>query len=202
MTGFFKWFKRGSKAIENNKFLIVGLGNIGFKYEKTRHNIGFRIIDSLSSEKNITLEESKLGQLGILDYAGKKLFLLKPSTLMNLSGKSVRYWMKKKNIEITNILILTDDLNLDFGNIKLKRKGSDGGHNGLKDIENCLKTPDYPRLRFGIGDKKSTSDKVKFVLGNFSKNEEQKICKFLKICNEIIFSYVRNGIDNTMNIYN
>ena len=202
MTGFFKWFKRGSKAIENNKFLIVGLGNIGFKYEKTRHNIGFRIIDSLSSEKNITLEESKLGQLGILDYAGKKLFLLKPSTLMNLSGKSVRYWMKKKNIEIKNILILTDDLNLDFGNIKLKRKGSDGGHNGLKDIENCLKTPNYPRLRFGIGDKKSTSDKVKFVLGNFSKNEEQKICKFLKICNEIIFSYVRNGIDNTMNIYN
>ena len=202
MTGFFKWFKRGSKAIENNKFLIVGLGNIGFKYEKTRHNIGFRIIDSLSSEKNITLEESKLGQLGILDYAGKKLFLLKPSTLMNLSGKSVRYWMKKKNIEITNILILTDDLNLDFGNIKLKRKGSDGGHNGLKDIENCLKTPNYPRLRFGIGDKKSTSDKVKFVLVNFSKNEEQKICKFLKICNEIIFSYVRNGIDNTMNIYN
>ena len=202
MTGFFKWFKRGSKAIENNKFLIVGLGNIGFKYEKTRHNIGFRIIDSLSSEKNITLEESKLGQLGILDYAGKKLFLLKPSTLMNLSGKSVRYWMKKKNIEITNILILTDDLNLDFGNIKLKRKGSDGGHNGLKDIENCLKTPDYPRLRFGIGDKKPTSDKVKFVLGNFSKDEEQKICKFLKICNEIIFSYVRNGIDNTMNIYN
>ena len=202
MTGFFKWFIRGSKAIENNKFLIVGLGNIGFKYEKTRHNIGFRIIDSLSSEKNITLEESKLGQLGILDYAGKKLFLLKPSTLMNLSGKSVRYWMKKKNIEITNILILTDDLNLDFGNIKLKRKGSDGGHNGLKDIENCLKTPNYPRLRFGIGDKKSTSDKVKFVLGNFSKNEEQKICKFLKICNEIIFSYVRNGIDNTMNIYN
>ena len=145
MTGFFKWFKRGSKAIENNKFLIVGLGNIGFKYEKTRHNIGFRIIDSLSSEKNITLEESKLGQLGILDYAGKKMFLLKPSTLMNLSGKSVRYWMKKKNIEITNILILTDDLNLDFGNIKLKRKGSDGGHNGLKDIENCLKTPNYPR---------------------------------------------------------
>ena len=202
MTGFFKWFKRGSKAIENNKFLIVGLGNIGFKYEKTRHNIGFRIIDSLSSEKNITLEESKLGQLGILDYAGKKMFLLKPSTLMNLSGKSVRYWMKKKNIEITNILILTDDLNLDFGKIKLKRKGSDGGHNGLKDIENCLKTPNYPRLRFGIGDKKSTSDKVKFVLGNFSKNEEQKICKFLKICNEIIFSYVRNGIDNTMNIYN
>lgn len=202
MTGFFKWFKRGSKAIENNKFLIVGLGNIGFKYEKTRHNIGFRIIDSLSSEKNITLEKSKLGQLGILDYAGKKMFLLKPSTLMNLSGKSVRYWMKKKNIEITNILILTDDLNLDFGNIKLKRKGSDGGHNGLKDIENCLKTPNYPRLRFGIGDKKSTSDKVKFVLGNFSKDEEQKICKFLKICNEIIFSYVRNGIDNTMNIYN
>ena len=202
MTGFFKWFKRGSKAIENNKFLIVGLGNIGFKYEKTRHNIGFRIIDSLSSEKNITLEKSKLGQLGILDYAGKKMFLLKPSTLMNLSGKSVRYWMKKKNIEIKNILILTDDLNLDFGNIKLKRKGSDGGHNGLKDIENCLKTPNYPRLRFGIGDKKSTSDKVKFVLGNFSKDEEQKICKFLKICNEIIFSYVRNGIDNTMNIYN
>ena len=202
MTGFFKWFKRGSKAIENNKFLIVGLGNIGFKYEKTRHNIGFRIIDSLSSEKNITLEESKLGKLGILDYAGKKMFLLKPSTLMNLSGKSVRYWMKKKNIEITNILILTDDLNLDFGNIKLKRKGSDGGHNGLKDIENCLKTPDYPRLRFGIGDKKSTSDKVKFVLGNFSKDEEKKICKSLKICNEIIFSYVRNGIDNTMNIYN
>ena len=87
-------------------------------------------------------------------------------------------------------MILTDDLNLDFGNIKLKRKGSDGGHNGLKDIENCLKTPDYPRLRFGIGDKKSTSDKVKFVLGNFSKDEEQKICKSLKICNEIIFSYV------------
>ncbi|MDG2147754.1 MAG: aminoacyl-tRNA hydrolase [Flavobacteriaceae bacterium] len=202
MTGFFKWFKRDSKAIENNKFLIVGLGNIGAKYEKTRHNIGFRIIDLLSSEKNITLEKLKLGQLGVLNYSGKKIFLLKPSTLMNLSGKSVRYWMKKKNIEITNILILTDDLNLDFGKIKLKRRGSAGGHNGLKDIEHCLNTSEYPRLRFGIGNKKHTNDKVDFVLGNFSKDEEEKISKSFKVCTEVVLSFIRNGIENTMNLYN
>ena len=204
MTGFFKWFKRDSKAIENNKFLIVGLGNIGAKYEKTRHNIGFRIIDFLAKEKNIELKESKLGQLGILKFGGKKIFLLKPSTLMNLSGKSVRYWIKKKNIEIMNVLILTDDLNINFGKIKLKRGGSFGGHNGLKDIEHCLNTSDYPRLRFGIGigNKKHTSDKVDFVLGNFLEDEEAKISKSLKVCTEIVLSFIRNGIDNTMNLYN
>jgi len=202
MARFFKWFKRDSKAIENNKFLIVGLGNIGAKYEKTRHNIGFRIIDFLAKEKNIELNESRLGQLGILKFGGKKIFLLKPSTLMNLSGKSVRYWIKKKNIEIINILILTDDLNIDFGKMKLKRGGSSGGHNGLKDIEHCLNTSDYPRLRFGIGNKKYTSDKVDFVLGNFSKDEEVKISKSLKFCAEVVLSFIRNGIDNTMNLYN
>ena len=202
MTRFFKWFKRDSKAIENNKFLIVGLGNIGAKYEKNRHNIGFRIIDFLAKEKNIELNKSRLGQLGILKFGGKKIFLLKPSTLMNLSGKSVRYWIKKKNIEIMNVLILTDDLNIDFGKMKLKRGGSSGGHNGLKDIEHCLNTSGYPRLRFGIGNKKHTSDKVDFVLGNFSKDEEVKISKSLKFCAEVVLSFIRNGIDNTMNLYN
>ena len=202
MVAFFKWFKKDSNLAQNNSFLIVGLGNIGPKYEKTRHNIGFRIIDLLSSEKDINLEKSKLGQLGILKYSGKKIFLLKPSTFMNLSGKSVKYWMKKKNIAIKNILILTDDLNLDLGIIKLRQKGSDGGHNGLKDIERSLSTSNYARLRFGIGKIKYSSDKVDFVLGSFSKDEEEKISKSLEISTKVILSFIKNGIDNTMNMYN
>tara|TARA_B100000614_G_scaffold261579_1_gene291606 strand:+ start:1274 stop:1882 length:609 start_codon:yes stop_codon:yes gene_type:complete len=202
MVAFFKWFKKDSNLAQNNSFLIVGLGNIGPEYEKTRHNIGFRIIDLLSSENDINLEKSKLGQLGILKYSGKKIFLLKPSTFMNLSGKSVKYWMEKKNIAIKNILILTDDLNLDLGIIKLKQKGSDGGHNGLKDIERCLNTPNYARLRFGIGKIKYSSDKVDFVLGSFSEDEEEKISKSLELSTKVILSYIKNGIDNTMNMYN
>ncbi len=121
---------------------------------------------------------------------------------MNLSGKSVKYWMKKKNIAIKNILILTDDLNLDLGIIKLRQKGSDGGHNGLKDIERSLSTSNYARLRFGIGKIKYSSDKVDFVLGSFSEDEEEKISKSLELSTKVILSYIKNGIDNTMNMYN
>lgn len=202
MISFFEWFKKESKAIKTNKFLIVGLGNIGVDYKKTRHNIGFRIIDFFALENNIKLEESKLGQIGTLKYGGKKIILLKPSTLMNLSGKSVRYWANKEKIAIQNILVLTDDLNLDFNVIKLKGKGSDGGHNGLKNIEYCLNTTNYARLRFGIGIKESIHKKIDFVLGHFSLQEEKKISHSLKICKEIIFSYIKNGLENTMNLYN
>ncbi len=202
MVRFFKWFKKDSKVAESNKFLIVGLGNIGSNYKKTRHNIGFRIIDFLVKENDIKLQESKLGQLGILKFSGKKIFLLKPSTLINLSGKSVRYWVNKEKIAIENILVLTDDLNLNFGVIKLKGKGSDGGHNGLKNIGSCLNTLNYARLRFGIGTKESVHNKTDFVLGNFSTEEEKKISKPLKISKEVVFSYVKNGLENTMNLYN
>src|SRR5690554_5809097 len=137
------------------KYLIVGLGNIGPKYANTRHNIGFKILDYYAELNNITWETARLGDIATHRVKGRTSVLLKPSTFMNLSGKAVRYWLEQEKIPLENLLLITDDLNLDFGTIRVKTKGSDGGHNGLKDIQNVMQTTKYPRFRFGIGDRKS-----------------------------------------------
>ena len=208
MWPFFKRvFSSKKTSIANEKdtmkkFLIVGLGNIGEKYEKTRHNIGFNILDFLAKEENITFETQKLGDLTSFKLKGRTFILLKPSTFMNLSGKAVTYWMQKEKIELSNLLILTDDLNLPFGTLRLKTKGSDGGHNGLKDIQEKLGTTNYNRLRFGISDEFSKGRQVDYVLGEWSREDQEKLPERLKTCSEIIKSFGTAGVNNTMNQYN
>ncbi len=184
------------------KFLVVGLGNIGSEYEETRHNIGFKILDFLAEEENLTFESAKLGAVASFKYKGRSILCLKPSTYMNLSGKAVKYWMEKENIALDNVLIITDDINLSFGTIRLKTKGSDGGHNGLKDIQNTLQTSQYPRFRFGVGAEFSKGRQVDYVLGQWSPEEVKALPERLKKSTELIRSFVFAGVKNTMNQFN
>lgn len=184
------------------KFLIVGLGNIGSKYDNTRHNIGFKILDELAKEKEIDFETEKLGDIASFRFKGRTFILLKPSTFMNLSGKAVKYWMQKEKISIENLLIITDDLNIDFGTIRVKGKGSDGGHNGLKDIQEKLGTTKYPRFRFGVGSNFSKGRQVDYVLGEWSAEEESQLIERLPKSMEVVLSFGTQGLANTMNAFN
>jgi peptidyl-tRNA hydrolase, PTH1 family len=194
--------KPGEKTDPMKKFLIVGLGNIGPKYENTRHNIGFKILDELAREKEVTFETQKLGDVATFKYKGRTFVLLKPSTYMNLSGKAVNYWMQKEKISLENLLVVTDDLNLPFGTLRLKTKGSDGGHNGLKDIQTQLNTTKYNRFRFGISDEFSKGNQVNYVLGEWGEDEESKMAERLKTSAELILSFGTAGVSNTMNTFN
>lgn len=198
----FKWLFGKSKPIDMKKFLIVGLGNIGAEYHKTRHNIGFEVIDFIAEKFEVEMTDLKLGAKGTFNHKGKKIILLKPSTFMNRSGKSVRYWALKENVALENILVITDDLHLPLASLRLKGKGSDGGHNGLKDIESQLNTPNYPRLRFGIKSDEKTFNQVDFVLGRFSDVEMEKLTNVLPQSMEIVLSFIQMGLDRTMNKYN
>ena len=184
------------------KFLIVGLGNIGDKYTNTRHNIGFKIVDEVADEYKVTFETEKLGDVAIFRFKGRTFILLKPSTFMNLSGKAVKYWMDKENIAVDNLLVVTDDLNIDFGTIRIKAKGSDGGHNGLKDIQDKLGTNIYPRFRFGVGSDYSKGRQVDYVLGEWNKEETSLLIERLPMSAKIITSFGTAGLANTMNIFN
>ncbi|WP_299671600.1 aminoacyl-tRNA hydrolase [uncultured Polaribacter sp.] len=184
------------------KFLIIGLGNIGDKYAETRHNIGFKIVDEVAEEHNVTFETEKLGDVASFRYKGRTFVLLKPSTFMNLSGKAVKYWMDKEKIAIENILVITDDVNLDFGTIRLKAKGSAGGHNGLKDIQEKLNTQQYARFRFGVGANYPIGRQVDFVLGEWNKEEKSQLIERLPISAKIITSFGTAGLANTMNAFN
>jgi len=184
------------------KYLIVGLGNIGEKYANTRHNIGFKVLDAFAEQENLIFETQKLGDLATFKLKGKTLIFLKPSTYMNLSGKSVLYWLTKEKIPLENLLVITDDLNLPFGNIRLKTKGSDGGHNGLKDIQETLKTTNYNRFRFGISDAFSKGRQVDYVLGEWSTEESEKLKERLETSIKLIKSFVLEGINIAMNTYN
>jgi PTH1 family peptidyl-tRNA hydrolase len=184
------------------KHLIVGLGNIGAKYDNTRHNIGFKIVDALAKEYDATFETDTLGAIASFPFKGRTFILLKPSTYMNLSGKAVRYWMNKENISIENVLIVTDDLNIDFGTIRLKGKGSAGGHNGLKDIQEKLNTATYPRFRFGVGSDYSKGRQVDFVLNEWSKEETSLLIERIPVSCNLIISFGTAGMANTMNTFN
>lgn len=192
----------GKQIDPMKKFLIVGLGNIGPKYENTRHNIGFKILDELASEKEVSFETQKLGDVASFKYKGRTFVLLKPSTYMNLSGKAVNYWMQKEKINLENLLVVTDDLNLSFGTLRLKTKGSDGGHNGLKDIQAQLNTTKYNRFRFGISDEFARGQQVDYVLGEWEDDELQKMPERLKTSAELILSFGTAGVSNTMNSFN
>lgn len=184
------------------KFLIVGLGNIGSEYENTRHNIGFKILDFFAKKEDFKFETDKLGDLASYKFKGRTFILLKPSTYMNLSGKAVRYWMTKEKIPVENVLIITDDLNLEFGTIRVKTKGSDGGHNGLKSIQALLNTTKYPRFRFGISAEFGKGRQVNYVLGEWTTEESYKLPERLEKSVELIKSFGTAGISNTMNNFN
>lgn len=184
------------------KFLIVGLGNIGPKYDNTRHNIGFAVADSLALRHEATFESKKLGDIAKFRIKGRQLILLKPSTYMNLSGKAVSYWLKQEKIPLENLLVITDDLNLPFGSIRLKKKGSDGGHNGLKDIQATLNTTSYNRFRFGISDKFSKGRQVDYVLSEWNEDEQIALKERLPISADAIESFALAGMDHTMNNFN
>ena len=184
------------------KFLVVGLGNIGEKYIDTRHNIGFSILDQLAHEEGLSFEDARLGTTATFKYKGKSILCLKPSTYMNLSGKAVKYWLDKEKIPMENVLIITDDINLPFGTLRLKAKGSDGGHNGLKDIQNVLQTTKYHRFRFGVGAEFSKGKQVDYVLGTWSETEKQTLRERLERSTQLIRSFVFAGAKNTMNQFN
>ena len=188
--------------VDMKKFLIVGLGNIGPKYHNTRHNIGFKTLDYLAEKENLTWETAKLGDITVYKVKGRSFLLLKPSTYMNLSGQAVKYWLDKEKIPLENLLIVTDDLNLPFGSIRVKIKGSDGGHNGLKDIQNVLQTTKYNRFRFGISNEFSKGSQIDYVLGDWSLDEEKQLPERLEISKKIIESFALAGINITMNSYN
>lgn len=184
------------------KFLIVGLGNLGEKYDNTRHNIGFKILDQLAEKESIIFETQKLGDLANFKFKGRTFILLKPSTFMNLSGKAVLYWLTKEKIPLENLLVVTDDLNLPFGTLRIKAKGSDGGHNGLKDIQGKLNTTKYNRFRFGISNSFGKGQQVNYVLGKWSEEENTELNERLNIAAEAIKSFGTAGLANTMNTYN
>lgn len=184
------------------KYLILGLGNIGAEYENTRHNVGFLVLDALAKASNISFGPARYGDKAEVSVKGRKLILVKPSTYMNLSGNALRYWMQEEKVSIENVLIIVDDLALDFGAVRLKAKGSDGGHNGLKHINQVLGHSKYYRLRFGIGNDFSKGGQVDYVLGYWNAEELDALPKRIELATEMVKSFALAGPNNTMNTFN
>jgi len=183
-------------------FLIVGLGNIGPEYEETRHNIGFKIVDALAAKNNIVFNNDRLAFTAAYRSRGKNIYLIKPTTYMNLSGKAVRYWMTEYKIQTANMLVVLDDLAIPFGAIRLRGKGSDGGHNGLRDIDATLGSNNYPRLRFGIGNQFAKGKQVDYVLGKWSREEEVALAERIDAACNAVNSFIFEGLANAMNKFN
>lgn len=184
------------------KYLIVGLGNIGDEYRDTRHNIGFKMLDAFAEASNITFEDKRYGFVARCRVKNAEIVLLKPSTYMNLSGNAVRYWLQQEKIAIENMLVLVDDLNLPFGSVRMRKQGSNGGHNGLGHIQQVLGTQNYARLRFGIGNEFTKGRQINFVLGQWTEEEQKILPDRLKLVCEIIPSFCLQGMDRTMNLFN
>jgi PTH1 family peptidyl-tRNA hydrolase len=183
-------------------FLIVGLGNIGPQYLFTRHNIGFMAVDFLAKQKDISFKTDRLASIASYKEKGNTIYLIKPTTFMNLSGKAVNHWLSYYKIEKENMLVLVDDLAIPFDTLRLKPKGSSGGHNGLKSIEGVLGSTEYPRLRMGIGSDFAKGRQADYVLSNFSDSELETIPFILDKTAEIIESFCAEGLTKTMNKYN
>ncbi len=184
------------------KYLIIGLGNIGDEYRDTRHNIGFMVLDAFAKASNIVFENKRYGATATMRLKNKELVLLKPSTYMNLSGNAVRYYMQLHKIPLERVLIIVDDLALPFGTIRLKQKGSDAGHNGLKHIAQTLGTQQYSRLRFGLGNDFPRGGQIDFVLDKFPKDQLEQMPPLFERTEEIIKSFVLSGVTITMNQFN
>ncbi len=184
------------------KYLIAGLGNIGNEYANTRHNIGFQVLDALAKASNIIFTDNRRAYNVELKHRGRTLILIKPTTYMNLSGKAVAYWMQQEKIPLENVLIVADDLALPFGKIRIRAKGSDAGHNGLKSINESLATSNYARLRFGIGDDFAKGHQVDYVLGEWSDEEKQQLPQRIELCTKAILDFPFIGVQGIMNQYN
>lgn len=184
------------------KYLIAGLGNIGDGYHDTRHNIGFTVLDALVAASNTSFTDRRYGALCPIKYKGRELILLKPSTFMNLSGNAVNYWLKKENIPVENLLVIADDLALPLGSIRMRHKGSDGGHNGLAHINAVLGTNEYPRIRIGIGNNFRKGSQVDYVLGTWDQDEKEFLKERISIVIEMIKSFAFVGAELTMTKYN
>ena len=184
------------------KFLIVGLGNPGAEYADTRHNAGFLVLDRIAKEKGAVFTPDRFGHTCKITHRGRTLILLKPDTFMNLSGKAVRFHREKDNLKNENILVVTDDLALPLGKIRMRARGSAGGHNGLKSINEILAKEDYPRLRFGIGKEFSTGEQVDYVLSEFSSEEKKALETLLEKAVKMVLSFTFAGINQTMSEFN
>lgn len=185
-----------------SKYLIVGLGNIGSEYANTRHNVGFRALDALAAAADTTFTSDRYGSVCQLRHKGRTMILLKPSTYMNLSGNAVRYWMQKERIEQPEILVVVDDIALPFGTIRIRKNGSDGGHNGLKHINETLQNQEYARLRFGIGGDFPKGFQIDYVLGQWTLDEEKLMPPLLETTIKAVQCFATQGIDKTMNFFN
>lgn len=184
------------------KYLIVGLGNIGPEYQNTRHNIGFTILDAFAKASNVFFTDKRYGAVCEIKLKGHTLILLKPSTFVNRSGLAVRYWMEKEKIEVPNLLVIVDDISLPFGTLRLKPKGADAGHNGLKSIQETLGHNQYARLRVGIGNNYPRGKQVEYVLGQWTEEEAKALPKLVEQAIEIIKSFCLSGIESTMSQFN
>ena len=184
------------------KYLIIGLGNPGAKYENTRHNIGFKVLDKLASLSNSSFSTDKYADVASVKFKGRTLVLIKPNTFMNLSGKAVNYWMQKEKISTENILVISDDISLPFSTIRLRSKGSDGGHNGLKDIINTLGSSAFPRIKFGVGSEFNKGKQSNYVLADWSEEESIVLEGKLEFIIKMIQSFSAIGINRTMNDFN
>jgi len=184
------------------KYLIVGLGNIGEEYKNTRHNIGFDVLDRFVEDTKFSFEEQRYGAVSEFKFKGRKLILLKPNTYMNLSGKAVNYWLQKEKIPLENLMIIVDDLALPLGSLRLKPKGGDAGHNGLKHIAETSGHSNFIRLRFGIGNEFLRGQQVNFVLGKWTEEEQKAIDEPITVCHQIIKSFCTIGLGRTMNQFN
>ena len=184
------------------KYLIAGLGNIGDEYRDTRHNAGFQVVDHLATKLGASWKSVSYGHIAEGKHKGRTLILLKPNTYMNLSGKAVHYWLQKEKIQPENLLVIVDEIQLDFGIIRLRGKGSDGGHNGLKDVQAHLQSTDYARLRVGVGKDFGPGGQVRYVLGNWSTEELKTLPDVLESASQAILSFSSIGLTRTMDVVN
>ena len=183
-------------------YLIVGLGNIGAEYANTRHNIGFMVLDAFAKASNIVFESKRYGSVAVYRYKGKELILLKPSTYMNLSGRAVNYWLKKEKVPDENLLVISDDVALPLGALRMRKQGSAGGHNGLSDIIESLGTNNFARLRIGIGDNFPRGHQVDYVIGEWREQEQKELPFICDKAAEAMISFAMVGVEKTMNIFN
>ncbi len=197
-----KFFKKEPIIPNPMKYLIVGLGNMGAEYDNTRHNIGFDVVDYLAREASVSFKNDKLGDIAEIKHKGRTLVLLKPSTFMNLSGKAVKYWLEKLKIPQENLMVLVDDIHLDVGKLRLRDKGSDGGHNGLKDIQERFGHNNYVRLRMGVGRDFHTGQQAQYVLGKWPKDQVDLVKIMIEKAATAAKNYTTMGLKNTMDVLN
>lgn len=184
------------------KYLIIGLGNPGAKYENTRHNIGFLVVEALAKDKEATFKTERYAEVASIKHKGRVLILVKPNTFMNLSGQAVKYWMEKEKVPLENVVVILDDIALPFGKIRLKGKGSDGGHNGLKSIQSLINTTNYARLRFGVGSDFKPGQQADYVLGDWNDEESKGLPERIEAAKACILDFVSIGISLTMTKHN